>query len=759
MKYRFSDFVLNTELRELNHRNQPVTLTKRSYDLLHYLLINQEKIHSKDDLVEHVWAGRIVSDNTIDQSISKLRKTLNQYQEGDYIEVVYGQGVKFVPTVESLIDQPSKEPKRWQWLMAVAVILVLIIVGWPFKPQPNQPTIKPQVLLIPAAESKQQWAQIGTEQLLSQWIHYSGLATVVDFVDKPQFVDDQQFIVNQQTFMPRLQTIESQMEQIDGNFQLTVTVSQHNKNISQIFNGEHLGHVLQSATDWLQSALSLNTHSPTETYLLPPSDHVAELYLRAMESLNSHDYDKARKQLDLITEEAPTFYLAQYQLAHVLSLQNQHDESLATLNTLLQLPISTELNIASFSLKAYVLDTLGKYDEAIALYTELFTKYKDQVSLPLLKARYEYSYVLVNTNQATVADQQLDVVLEYLNESENVALLASTLALKGSIQQKLGHIESAQHHLQQALDLFERNHDSLGAAKTLSALARIASQQANYTLAEAYLNESLAITQSIGFKLGEGATLNELTYVLMVQGEHNKARKMAQQLEKIAIEIEYPAMQMAAKQLFFDMAREQKQWPEAQRQLKQHFDLASSTNNGRALIKNNMLALSLYVDTGELEKTKPLIDELQQHIDQQHEIRMQPRLDWFMARIKWQENKSDIALELLQKAKQQALQNEDGESLININNTLAEIYLSQNQADLAMKALQESTKYKPFALPYLKLMAQTHEQLGQQIKALKTMNLCQQKSADLWTSSDNEYLKHLTDMVQQSSAVDEPQHQ
>ena len=307
------------------------------------------------------------------------------------------------------------------------------------------------------------------------------------------------------------------------------------------------------------------------------------------------------------------------------------------------------------------------------------------------------------------------------------------------------------------MDLFERNNDSLGAAKTLSALARIASQQANYALAEAYLNESLAITQAVDFKLGEGATLNELTYVLMVQGEHNKARKMAQRLEQIAIEIEYPAMQMAAKQLFFDMAREQGQWSEAQRHLKQHFELATSTNNGRALVKNKMLALSLYVDSGQLQLAQPLLKELQQHIDQQQEVRMQPRVDWLRARIHWQQNQPSVALELLQKAKLQAQQNEDGESLININNSLAEIYLTQNQPDKALSALQAAAQFQPFALPYLKLLAQTHEQLGHPIKALQTMNLCQQQSADLWTAQESEYLKHLMKLAQQSPSADVPQ--
>ena len=234
----------------------------------------------------------------------------------------------------------------------------------------------------------------------------------------------------------------------------------------------------------------------------------------------------------------------------------------------------------------------------------------------------------------------------------------------------------------------------------------------------------------------------------MVQGQLNQAWEMARDLEKIAVEIEYPAMQMAAKQLFFDMAREQKKWAVAEKNLRQHHDIAQATNNERALIKNHMLALSLWVDTQQLDKTPDLIAELQAHIDQQQELRMQPRLDWFKARILIQQKQPSVALDLLQAAKSRALSNEDGESIIKINNTLARLYLDQSQPAKALDALQQSSQFKPFALPYLRLLAETQEAMGEPVKALETMNLCQQQAADLWTDTESSYLAHLVAVAQ-----------
>jgi len=750
LKYQFKDFVLDTDLRELKHREQTLVLTKQAFDLLHYLVTHPDKIHSKDDLVTHVWQGRIVSDNTVDQSISKLRKILNSSQPADYIEVVYGQGVKFVPEVQACEHPTNTTDKPWRMITvaAVAAVAIIALLGYHFMAAPLQPASKPKVLMLTATEESDNWAQGGAEQLFTQVLNYAGLANVVELKDKPRFVDNEAFISNQKSITPSLRTIETELSEQAGDYVLTVTVNHSGATHSERFEGSELSQVMSAAMAWLGTQLGSNAQWQDNSHWLPGSSHVAELYLRAMDSLNRNEIDKARKQLDLIKEEAPEFYLAPFQMAHVLTMQNQHEAALAQINTLLQLPISTELQIGALSMKANIFDTLGQHDEGLAIFEEVFATYPDLYTLPLLQARYEYSYLLLSKNMTTEANQQLDTVISHLNENDDVGLLADALALKGSIQQRLGQVDQARELTEQALAMFERNDDALGMAKSYTTLARMANQQANYGLAEAYLKESLAITQTVGFKLGEGATLNELTYTLMVQGQHNQAWELARELEKIAAEIDYPAMQMAAKQLFFDMAREQKKWAVAEKNLQQHHEIAQATNNKRALIKNHMLALSLWVDAQQPEKTTDLIATLQAHIDQQQEVRMQPRLDWFKARILLQQNQPSAALDLLQTAKSLALINEDGETIININNTLARMYLDQSQPDKALDVLQQSSQFKPFALPYLKLLAETQEAMGEPIKALETMNLCQQQAADLWTDHESSYLAHLVAVAQ-----------
>ncbi len=95
----FTEFQLDTDQKELRQGNETVDLTKKTYDLLLYLVQNPQQVHSKETLIEHVWHGRTVSGNTIDQTISKLRNVLGQYSSQTYIESIYGQGIKWLPEV------------------------------------------------------------------------------------------------------------------------------------------------------------------------------------------------------------------------------------------------------------------------------------------------------------------------------------------------------------------------------------------------------------------------------------------------------------------------------------------------------------------------------------------------------------------------------------------------------------------------------------------------------------------------------------
>lgn len=76
MRYRFADCVLDTQTLRLERRDEAVPVEPQVYDLLAVLVQNPTRVISKDELIETVWQGRIVSDATISTRINAARSAV-----------------------------------------------------------------------------------------------------------------------------------------------------------------------------------------------------------------------------------------------------------------------------------------------------------------------------------------------------------------------------------------------------------------------------------------------------------------------------------------------------------------------------------------------------------------------------------------------------------------------------------------------------------------------------------------------------------
>src|SRR5215468_12342380 len=100
MVFRFGDHVLDIERRELRRGAEPVALEPQVFDLLVYLVRNRGRVVSKDDLIDGVWGGRIVSDSALTTRLNAIRKAVNDSgAEQRLIRTVPRGGVRFVGEV------------------------------------------------------------------------------------------------------------------------------------------------------------------------------------------------------------------------------------------------------------------------------------------------------------------------------------------------------------------------------------------------------------------------------------------------------------------------------------------------------------------------------------------------------------------------------------------------------------------------------------------------------------------------------------
>jgi TolB-like protein/Tfp pilus assembly protein PilF len=101
MNFRFGDYRLDVERRELQRGADLVPVEPQVFDLLVYLVRNRDRVVSKDDLVQGVWNGRIVSDSTLTSRINAARKAVGDSGEQQaLIRTIARKGLRFVGDVQ-----------------------------------------------------------------------------------------------------------------------------------------------------------------------------------------------------------------------------------------------------------------------------------------------------------------------------------------------------------------------------------------------------------------------------------------------------------------------------------------------------------------------------------------------------------------------------------------------------------------------------------------------------------------------------------
>jgi len=100
MDILFEDFALDLARREFTKGGEEVGLEPQVFDLLAYLVRARERVVDKEELVRHVWNGRVVSDSTIESRLSVLRKALHDDGRSQRLIRTYSRkGVRFVGSV------------------------------------------------------------------------------------------------------------------------------------------------------------------------------------------------------------------------------------------------------------------------------------------------------------------------------------------------------------------------------------------------------------------------------------------------------------------------------------------------------------------------------------------------------------------------------------------------------------------------------------------------------------------------------------
>lgn len=113
MIYQFEDYSLDVDRQELRCGGEFVSIGPQVLDLLVYLIRHRDHVVSKDELIEHVWKGRLVSDSTLTSTVASLRHAVGDNGgQQRLIRTVTRKGIRFVGSVRENAAFPLGEAGR-----------------------------------------------------------------------------------------------------------------------------------------------------------------------------------------------------------------------------------------------------------------------------------------------------------------------------------------------------------------------------------------------------------------------------------------------------------------------------------------------------------------------------------------------------------------------------------------------------------------------------------------------------------------------
>src|SRR5258705_7232660 len=120
LHYLFEDYAFDPDRRELHRGADVVSVAPQVFDLLDYLIRNRERVVSKDELINAIWNGRIVSEAALTTRLNVARSAIGDSGEQQrLVKTLPRKGFRFVGQVREsrgrtgavIDDHPAEPPK------------------------------------------------------------------------------------------------------------------------------------------------------------------------------------------------------------------------------------------------------------------------------------------------------------------------------------------------------------------------------------------------------------------------------------------------------------------------------------------------------------------------------------------------------------------------------------------------------------------------------------------------------------------------
>ena len=136
-RYRIGDLELDSGTVTLSRDGEEIALPQLTFDLLHCLARHAPNVVSTDTLMDEVWPGLVINDETVKQRIKLLRRALADSSSNPrYVASVRGKGYRLVAEVSMAGDRKpqsvrlSSRRTGLAWFVTALILIGLAASAW-----------------------------------------------------------------------------------------------------------------------------------------------------------------------------------------------------------------------------------------------------------------------------------------------------------------------------------------------------------------------------------------------------------------------------------------------------------------------------------------------------------------------------------------------------------------------------------------------------------------------------------------------------
>lgn len=557
VSYRFRDCEIDPASYRLLVKGEAVAIEPRVFELLVYLIEHRERVVSKEELFERLWAGKYVTESTLTRAVYEARRALgDDSRQQHIIKTLHSRGYQFVAEVlegshEQRVDAESDAPAstanlaadaaaaaatlpqstrpRARWLLPAALaVLIVAAIGmvatfWNRDGAQAQP--RERIAIMPfsvdANASDIDWAELGLPSLLAE--------TLSTRADMTVFPANR---VRQALLQKGVGSDAPQQEQLQAlrdvfgvdhvlfahvsreHAQLTIgydLISADGRHVAGSTRGGGVGRVAADLASTLADAIDVAYKAGVPLRKIGADEFVNEAFARGLQAQLGGQLEDSVRYFEVCLSNDPANGWARYELGNSLRLLSRWPEAAQAYEAARtrgaadgdpNLEASAAIGLGLIAWRQGRLDQAEQHFEAGR---EKFERIDRRANLA---AAYGNLGILADNRRdfAKARHYYERALALYLAEGERAGESAvySNLAV---IERKHGNLDAAATLQQRAADLQRRVGLNQMLVFSLAHLGEIERERGNWNEAGAAIDESLKFARLARDRVGEADAL------------------------------------------------------------------------------------------------------------------------------------------------------------------------------------------------------------------------------------------------------------